>query len=196
METLKEGLAPGQTYVALLRGINVGRAKRIRMAALRHLLMELGYADVRTLLNSGNALFRAPGIAEREVAAPRIAGEIEAGIMRRFGFAVRVMVLDTADLAAVMADDPLLPVTTDPSRHMVAFVADPATLERARALLGESWAPDALAVGRQAAYLWCARGVIASRLMQAFARLTGEEATVRNWATVIKLRALLDGGAA
>jgi uncharacterized protein (DUF1697 family) len=195
MEAAQGRLVAGAPYVALLRGINVGRAKRIPMAELRSLLGELGYLDARTLLNSGNALFHAPGLAEPEV-APRIGGQIEAAIVRRFGFAVRVVVLAGQQLSEIVADDPLLPVATDPSKHMVAFVADLATLARARALLSASWAPDALAVGRQAAYLWCAQGVIASRLMQAFARATGEDATVRNWATVQKLAAMLDGGAA
>ncbi len=49
-----------QTCVALLRGINVGKANRIATADLRGLLTELGYADARTLLNSGNALFKGP----------------------------------------------------------------------------------------------------------------------------------------
>ncbi len=45
--------------IALLRGINVGRAKRIAMAELRELIEALGFSDVRTLLNSGNAVFQA-----------------------------------------------------------------------------------------------------------------------------------------
>ena len=47
-------------HIALLRGINVGRAKRIAMADLRELLASMGYTDVRTLLNSGNVVFSEP----------------------------------------------------------------------------------------------------------------------------------------
>ena len=46
-------------FVALLRGVNVGKAKRVPMAELRDLLSSLGYTGVATLLNSGNAVFRA-----------------------------------------------------------------------------------------------------------------------------------------
>jgi uncharacterized protein (DUF1697 family) len=58
------------THVALLRGINVGKAKRVAMADLRALLEELGYADVRTLLNSGNVVFTAPRAAKGDPGPP------------------------------------------------------------------------------------------------------------------------------
>jgi uncharacterized protein (DUF1697 family) len=61
-----------------------------------------------------------------------------------------------------------------------------------RALLKESWAPDALAIGPKAAYLWCDAGVLDSKLSQMFARRAGETVTTRNWATVLKLQAALD----
>ena len=63
------------TYVALLRGINVGKAKRIAMADLRALLEDLGHTDVVTLLNSGNVVFR----SGRKIPA-KIAAEIAAAI--------------------------------------------------------------------------------------------------------------------
>ena len=65
---------PGR-HVALLRGINVGKAKRIAMADLRALVADLGYRDVGTLLNSGNVVFTAPG-AGPEDAARRIVDNV------------------------------------------------------------------------------------------------------------------------
>ena len=53
------------TFVALLRGVNVGKAKRVPVTELRALLSGLGYTGVTTLLNSGNAVFRAPCSAQR-----------------------------------------------------------------------------------------------------------------------------------
>jgi len=88
----------------------------------------------------------------------------------------------------------LLQTARDPSKFLVAFVAKAATLAKAQALLAEPWAPDALAVGSKAAYLWCANGLIESKLMQAFARLTGDASTTRNWATVLKLQAAAGSG--
>jgi uncharacterized protein (DUF1697 family) len=175
-------------YIALLRGINVGKAKRIAMADLRALLQDLGGADVRTLLNSGNAVFRS------ESSAGDLSAQVESEIVRRFNFSVRVVILSAADLDAIIAADPLLDAAPDPSKHMLAFPAEPAALEKARPLLGTDWTPDRLAVGSQAAYLWCAAGVIESRLLQAFSRATGEGFTARNWATALKLQAMTHEG--
>jgi uncharacterized protein (DUF1697 family) len=85
--------------------------------------------------------------------------------------------------------NPLLRVVKDPSRHLIAFVAHPRALDPLRSMLEESWTPDALAIGAGAAYLWCAAGVLDSKLSQAFARRAGEAVTTRNWATVLKLHA-------
>lgn len=170
--------------VALLRGINVGRAKRIAMAELRALLDGLGYSDVRTLLNSGNAVFRAS-----EPNLGRLRTRIEAAIQERFGFSVPVIVHTARDLEAIVAQNPLPQAEDGPSQFLVAFVATGAALDQARPLLAEAWAPEALAVGTKAVYLWCAGGILESRLLTAFGRATGEAATTRNWATVLKLQA-------
>lgn len=169
--------------IALLRGINVGRAKRVAMADLRALFEALGYVDVRTLLNSGNVVFRAPR-TDVTVLAPAI----EVAISARFGFCVPVVLLTADELEAVVAENPLPKAGGDPSKHLVAFVSDVVALEQAKALLRESWAPDVLAVGGRAAYLWCATGIIESRLAQAFSRVAGDAATTRNWSTVLKLQ--------
>ena len=63
-------------------------------------------------------------------------------------------------------------------------------LRKTRLLLDAPWAPDQLAVGSHANYLWCAKGIIESGLMKAFSRATSDEMITRNWATVLKLQAL------
>jgi uncharacterized protein (DUF1697 family) len=179
---------PRTSCIALLRGINVGRAKRIAMPDLREVLEALGYANVRTLLNSGNAVF--------EVEPPKVpdlAAAISAAIERRFGFPVAVVVLTAATLTAVIAANDLLHTARDPAKLLVAFVADRAMLASARPLLAEPWAPEALSIGRDAAYMWCANGIADSPLLQALSRVTGQRVTARNWATVLKLKALARG---
>lgn len=170
--------------MALLRGINVGRAKRIVMADLRSLFVDLGHENVRTLLNSGNVLFRCtrPNPAKLALA-------VQDAIANACGFSAAVTVLTATDLAAIVRENPLLHVAADPSKHMVAFVAQRSSLVPLRTLMKESWAPDALAIGARAAYLWCEAGVIDSKLSQAFARRAGDTVTTRNWATVLKLLA-------
>ena len=172
------------TCIALLRGVNVGRAKRLAMAELRELVEGLGHTNVRTLLNSGNVIFDA-----RRVSVSKIAQSVEVAIADKFGFASPVVVLTAADLAAVVLENPLQAAAADPSRYLVAFVSDTTILTNAKPLLVESWTPEALAIGKQAAYVWCANGIIESRLLQAFGRVTGGLATTRNWATLLKLQA-------
>ena len=172
------------TCVALLRGINVGRAKRVPMAELRELFASLGHTGVRTLLNSGNVVFEA---RRPDVAA--LARSIAAAIEGRFGFSVPVGVLTAAELDAIVHENRLVRAGNDPAKFLVAFVAGPATLARAAPLRAESWTPEAVAIGEHAVYLWCAGGILESKLAKAFGRLTGDEATTRNWATVLKLQA-------
>lgn len=96
-------------------------------------------------------------------------------------------------LTAIVAADPLHRIAGDPARYLVAFVANAGTLIKAKALLKQSWSPEALALGSGAAYLWCAKGINESGLMAAFSRATGEAATTRNWATVLKLLEAVTG---
>jgi uncharacterized protein (DUF1697 family) len=175
------------TCIALLRGVNVGRAKRLAMADLRELVEELGHTNVRTLLNSGNVIFDA-----RRVDVGKMAQAIEVAIEDKCGFAASVVVLTATDLAAVILENPLRPAATDPSRYLVAFVSSTTSLAQAKPLLAESWAPETIAIGKRAAYIWCANGIIESKLLQAFGRVTGGVATTRNWATTLKLQAAAD----
>lgn len=172
--------------IALLRGINVGRAKRVPMAELRDLLESLGCSGVRTLLNTGNAVFQSPGGSGRELAA-----SIEKAIQSRFGFPVPVLVHTAREFNAIIADNPLPDATRDPSRFLVAFVSSKAELAKAMPLLKESWSPEKFAIGGKAAYLWCAAGIRESRLLQAFGKVTQASITTRNWATVLKIQAVL-----
>jgi uncharacterized protein (DUF1697 family) len=176
-------------HVALIRGINVGRAKRVAMSDLRALVEDLGYGDVRTLLNSGNVVFTAPASARRSSAS-----RIEEAITARLGISARVTVLTAAELAAVVADNPLGMIAEDPSRLLVTVLIEAAHRKRLLPLGRQDWAPDVLAIGARVAYLWCPLGMLESRLATAVNRVLGDGATTRNWATVTKLHALVEGG--
>ena len=175
-------------HVALIRGINVGRAKRVAMADLRKVVEGLGYGDVRTLLNSGNVVFTVPASTSKGPAA-----RIEKAMAARFGISARVAVLTEAELAAVVADNPLGKVADDPARLFVTVLLDPADRKRLIPLARQDWTPDVLAVGARAAYLWCPRGMMDSLLAAEVIRLLGDGGTTRNWATVTKLHALAGG---
>lgn len=177
------------TQVALIRGINVGRAKRVAMADLRAMVAELGYGEVRTLLNSGNVVYTA------DDAPAEAAARIEEGLATRLGVPARVVALTAAEVAAIVAGNPLGGVADDPSRLLVAVLADPADRPKLEPLAAEEWGGDAFALGERAAYLWCAGGILESRLPEAVSRALRDGVTTRNWATMTKLHALAgDGG--
>ena len=177
-----------EMQVALLRGINVGRAKRVAMADLRALVADLGYGDVRTLLNSGNVVYSAPGVAPDEAAE-----RIEEAIRSRLGITSRVVVLTAADIAAAVAGSPLGDVADNPSRLFVAILRDPADRARLEPLAERDWGREVLALGERVAYLWCPDGSMGSQLPDAVARVLGDAVTTRNWATLTRLHALTAG---
>jgi uncharacterized protein (DUF1697 family) len=170
--------------IALIRGVNVGKGNRIAMADLKELIADLGHTDVRTLLNSGNAVFQSkrPNVA-------KISAGIQAAIVRGCGFSASVMVVTAENLDRIIEENPLLAIAKDPARHLVAFVADAKHLAPLRPLQEERWTPDALAMTQRAAYLWCSTGLLESKMSQAFTRKAGATITTRNWATVLKLQA-------
>ncbi len=172
--------------IALLRGINVGTAKRVAMADLRELVAALGYTSVRTLLNSGNVVFNVPPKMKGDAAA-----QIQAGLAAKLGVAARVLVITDERLRAIVAENPLRAVADNPSRFLVGFVHDPSELAKLAPLIKQTWLPDAFAVGSGAAYLWCAQGILENPMLAAAHKLLGQSMTTRNWATVGKLHALL-----
>lgn len=172
-------------FVALLRGVNVGKAKRVPMAELRRILAEIGCTDVRTLLNSGNAVFRASSRAPAKLAAA-----IAAALRVQLGVEVPVIVVPAADLDVIVRDNPLSFADGDHARVLVAFAADArslAALDAIRPLLAPR---EQLAVGAKAAYLLCVGGILESRAGEALLGKAGRAVTTRNWATVLKLQAL------
>src|SRR6266511_6198509 len=90
-----------QTYVVLLRGINVGGKTKISMSDLRTLLTGLGAEDVRTHLQSGNAVLRS------RMAATRLTAAVEKAIARELSLEVSVLVRTRAQLVRVVASNPL-----------------------------------------------------------------------------------------
>lgn len=190
IESKQQQRAPQQmaTCIALLRGINVGRSNRLAMKDLRRLLEALGYSNVRTLLNSGNAVF--------DVSRPntsKLAAAIAQAIENSAGLTIGVVVLTQAELSKIVASNPLVSLATDPAKHLVGFVSASKKLARLVPLNETDWHSEVIEVGTKAAYLWCPNGVLESKLTKAIAKTMGVEITTRNWTTVLRLKALVDG---
>lgn len=174
-------------YVLLLRGINVGGHKRVPMAELRALLTGLGHADVRTHLQSGNAVFTAPAQDPGELAAA-----VEAAIEERFGFAVPCLVLTGEELRAAAARCPFPAAELDPARLAVLFLDRPAASHRLAAEDPAAWAPEEFRLGEREIFAWFPEGMGRSRLGAVLAApVPGTRTTARNWRTVAALLALL-----
>ena len=173
-------------FAALLRGVNVGRGNRVPMGEFRALLGALGYHDVKTLLNSGNAVFTAKGGTARGI-AERIRSELAA----RLGVDVSVIVKSAKEIGAIQAENVLATRATDASRLLVVLTLDSVALRGLAPIASLVESPERFHLGAHAAYLWCPNGILESK---AGAALLGKQAragTTRNWATVLKLGALL-----
>ena len=171
------------THIALFRGINAGKAKRIAMADLKAMFEDLGFSNVRTLLNSGNVVFEG-GRASTATNARRIA----AALLERTGVDANALVLTAKELEAAIADNPFAARIDDPSRFLVGFLmtdADPKPLDALR----REFPNEDFTLGAHACYLWCPNGISKSKLAEA---LIGskhrDRVTTRNWATTLKLR--------
>jgi len=174
------------SFVALFRGINVGRAKRIAMADLRALLESLDYGDVRSLLNSGNVVF-----AATKGSAPSHAKAIRAAVAARLGVDALVIVKSAQEIAAIVAGNTLADSASDASRLLVAMTQDDKSLAGIQTLAQADWGSEALHLGPHAAYLWCADGILESKAAVALLKGLADQGTTRNWATLEKIAAML-----
>ncbi|MDR7271464.1 uncharacterized protein (DUF1697 family) [Pelomonas saccharophila] len=166
-------------YVALWRGINVGKAKRLAMADLKVVLAELGATDVQTLLNSGNAVFD----SKKKLSADKI----RAAVLEQLGVDAAVILKTAAEWAAIAAGHGI-DGADDPSRLLVAVTTDAAALQAASSVTVQG--DERLIVTEHAAYLWCAHGILESKAGVALLKKLGDGGTTRNWATVEKLNAV------
>ncbi len=170
-------------HVALLRAVNVGGRNRVAMAQLRELLSGLGYGDVRTHLQSGNAVFTAA-----ETSPEQVALQIEGALESELGLAARVLVRTRAELQRVVAENPLLDVADDHARLLVVFLSGEFDRAAVSELAPADFEPDVFALGEREIYAFYPDGVHATRLSNAFwERRLGLAATGRNWNTVTRL---------
>jgi len=175
-------------YAALLRGINVGRSARIGMTDLRALLGQIGYSDVATYLQSGNAVFTCPH-ARPEVPAR----EVEGALRERLGISVRCLIRDRDELQAVIAGNPLAGVATDGARFLAFFLSDNPRPELLAARDPAALDPERIRLGDRVLYQWCPDGVLAAPAVGAFVeKHLGVTVTARNWNTVTRLAAMLE----
>ncbi|MEU4273043.1 DUF1697 domain-containing protein [Streptomyces sp. NPDC026092] len=175
------------TYAALLRGINVGGHRKVPMAELRSVLEELGHRDVRTYLQSGNAVFTtdADGASTDELTTA-----LQDAIEKRFGFRVDCLVRDAAYLAAVADSCPFPAAELEGKQLHVTYFSEPVGPERIASIDQKAFLPEEFRLGDRVLYLYAPDGLGRSKLAEALSKpalVKGIVATTRNWNTVMKL---------
>jgi uncharacterized protein (DUF1697 family) len=184
------------TFIAMLRGINVGGHKIVKMERLRATFEALGFGNVRTYVQSGNLVFDGQGVPAKP--AEKIAEKIAARIERDFGFSVPVTVLTGEALGRVVAENPFVKEKgIDPAKLHVTFLSGPATAEGLKKLGALPAGPDRFScpTTSTSVYLHCPEGYGTSKLANgAIEKALALGATTRNWKTVTTLHRMAVGG--
>jgi len=176
------------TYVAFLRGINLGGKNRLSMTELAAMFAAAGCSDVKTYIQSGNVLFK----ANARMAA-RVPAAIQQRIAGRFGYRVPVVLRTAAELAAVARNNPFLSSSADIQRLHVMFLDEKPDSRKVAALDPTRSPPDEFRVRGREVYLHLPNGVARTKLSnEYFDRTLATLSTGRNWQTVLKLAALAD----
>ncbi len=171
-------------YVSMLRGINVGPHKRIKMDKLRACFEELGLQQVKTYIQSGNVLFKAGKIVPLALSA-----KIENELQKNFGFSVPVVSRTAEEINASASQNPFLKEPgIDPEKLHVMFLSDAPAAAAIKKLDDLLAVPEQYRWSGKEIYLYLPNGVAASKLMKApLDRIFSVTTTTRNWKTVNQL---------
>jgi uncharacterized protein (DUF1697 family) len=177
------------TYVALLRGVNLGARNKVSMADLRTLIESLGGEYVQTYVQSGNVVFKS-----RVRSAAKLARDIEQRIGRELGLEIRVVLRTDEQLAKIVAGNPFAASQSEGTKLHVTFLAEAPKASLTRALEPEAFEPDEFKIKGREVYLHTPKGYGTSKLSNAyFEKQLGVAGTTRNWNTVTKLAELASG---
>jgi uncharacterized protein (DUF1697 family) len=171
-----------KTYVALVRGINVGSNRRLPMKALTQLLEQHDCVDVKTYIQSGNVVFRS---ARSD--ASRLAKELGAAVSRTYGFEPHVLVLTLSELEHAAADNPYSEADENPTSVHLFFLAEAPKKPDLQSLEALKTKTERFQLRGKIFYLHTPDGFGKSKLAAAAERLLGVDATARNWRTVTTL---------
>jgi uncharacterized protein (DUF1697 family) len=176
-------------YIAMLRGINIGPHKRIKMDDLRKSFEGLGFEQVKTYIQSGNVVFKT-----KKTAISVLSKRIEEQIVTNFGFSVSVISRSSDEIAKAIEGNPFLNARglgkdkIDPEKLHVMFLSEvpaPAALKKLSDLIE---APDQLRSAGRELYFYLPDGVSQSILMKKpVDRILSVVTTMRNWKTVNSL---------
>jgi len=176
------------TYVALLRGVNVGGKNRLPMLDLTAMFTRAGCEAVETYIQSGNVVFKA-----ESVLVARIPSLIASAVEERFGHRVPVVVRTVEELRDVVKGNPFLSTGVDAKRLHVAFLTDVPESDGVAQLDPDHSLPDAFQVRGREIFLYCPNGLARTKLTNHyFDSKLATTSTIRNWRTVLTLLEMAD----
>ena len=182
-------------YVALLRGINVGGNRKMKMADLKSVIEKAGFSGVQTYVQSGNIVFE--GAAE---AVAGIAARLEAACEKAFGFHTEFIIRDETTFRAEAAACPYVNEALEPTDGRepkllhIAYLLSVPDEGRIRALIDGYEGPEDITLKGNALYIYYRAGSARSDFSALLtAKKLGTTPTSRNWNTVLKLLSMLDG---
>lgn len=173
-------------HIVLLRGINAGGHRKVAMADLRALLSGLGYTDVATYVQSGNAVLTAD-----EPDPEAVGAAVRKAVHDQLGLDVPVMVRTADQFRAVVAANPL-PVE-DPSVFLVLFCSEPVDAAGLAAIDPATHPRERIAVTPTEVFTHHERGVREAKLPAVVGRHCPGTITARNWRTVLRLLEMAEG---
>ena len=172
------------TYIALLRGINVGGNVKLPMADLRKLVASVGGEDVQTYIQSGNVVF-----THTARSAPKLTAELEAAIRHGTGFDIAVVLRTANELGDVIEHNPY--DATDPTKVHVVFLSEAPLATALDKIDAARFAPEEMTSRGRELYLHLPDGMGRAKLPTQLGKLgPAVSATARNWRTVLKLHDL------
>lgn len=176
-----------KTWIALLRGINVGGKNIVKMAKLRDELMKLGLLEVQTYIQSGNVVFATTGRASKN----SLQKQISACLLDKFNVESPVLVLSGSDLLKSLEDNPFAGAGLQPNMvHFYFLFSKPKQVDWPK-IEQLAAASERVELGDQALYFAAPDGLARSKLAVAMEKLLGVNATGRNVRTVSKLAEML-----
>ena len=173
-----------QTYIALLRGINVGGHRKVPMAELRELFVKSGMKNVKSYIQSGNVVFQSSN-KDSEV----LETTIKKNILDKFGYDVPVLVKTKEDLAIIYNNCPFIDAEKTESYFVfLSAIPDKILVEEASQ---KTYPDDVYVILNDCIYLFCSKGYGLTKFnLSYFEKKLNINATARNYKTMVKLLAL------
>ena len=172
-----------QTYIALLRGINVSGQKKIKMAILTESMNSWGFLDTKSYIQSGNLVFKYP---PSDIDGLQL--KIKSGIADVFGFEVEVLVIESGEFSRLVGRNPFLGDHVDKKQLYYVFTIDAPQADKVREISAEIYEGEEFSITDGCIFLYCHKGYGKAKCNNNFfEKKLKIKATARNYNTVNKL---------